>query len=120
MNKTASIFSLFCGIAMLVTWGVLLGTGQVTELKTSPFQAIALLAAEILTAIALIAGGYGLLRKRLWGLRVDLAALGMLLYCAIYSIGFFGQQGILPAAIFFAAVVILAALFSGKFILSSN
>ena len=119
MTKAASIFSMFCGIAMLVTWGILLGAGQVTELKTSPFEAIALLVAEILTAIALIAAGYGLLRKRSWGLRADLAALGMLLYCAVYSIGAVGQQGVAPA-IFFTVITALAALFSGKFILSSN
>lgn len=119
MIKAAAIFSLFCGVAMLVTWGILLGIGQVTELKTSPFEAIALLAAEFLTAIGLIAAGYGLLRERSWGLRADLAALGMLLYCAVYSIGAVGQQGLAPA-IFFAVITVLAALLSGKFILSSN
>jgi hypothetical protein len=119
MTKAASIFSLFCGIAMLVTWGVLLGTGQVTALKSSPFEAITLLAAEFLTAITLIIAGYGLLKKCSWGLRADLVALGMLLYCAVYSIGAVGQQGLAPA-IFFAMITVLAALFSGKFILSSN
>lgn len=119
MIKAASIFSFFCGIAMLLTWSILLATGQVTELNTSPFEAIALLVAEFLTAIALIIAGYGLLRKHRWGLRAELAALGMLLYCAVYSIGAVGQQGLAPA-IFFAVITVLAALFSGKFIWSSN
>lgn len=120
MKKAASIFSLFCGITMLVVWGILLATGKVVELRTSPFQAIFLLGAELVTAVSLILGGFGLLTGTLWGLRADLAALGMLLYCAVFSIGFFGQAGNAPAAGFFSVLVALAAVFSTRFILEST
>ncbi len=120
MKKAASIFSLFCGAAMLVVWGILLATGQVVELQSSPFETAFLLGAEFLTAAALILGGMGLLTGKGWGLRADLAALGMLLYCAVYSIGVFGQAGNAPAAGFFIAITTLAAVFSSNFILDAT
>lgn len=119
MKKAASIFSVFCGVAMLVVWGTLLSTGQIVELQTEPFGTIFLLGAEFLTAIALLIGGFGLLTDRNWGLRADLAALGMLLYCTVFSIGVFGQQGNLPATSFFIVIATLAAVFSTLFVLES-
>jgi ABC-type multidrug transport system permease subunit len=85
MKKAASIFSIFCGVSMLVVWGILLSTGQVVELQTEPFGPTFLLGAEFLTAISLLIGGFGLLNDRNWGLRAALAALGMLLYCTVFS-----------------------------------
>jgi hypothetical protein len=119
MKKAASIFSLFCGISMFVVWGILLATGQVVELQTSPFGTIFLLAAEFLTAISLLIGGLGLLTDKNWGLRADLTALGMLLYCTVFSIGVFGQQGNVPATSFFVVIATLATVFSAKFVLES-
>ena len=116
MIKTAAIFSLFCGIAMLVVWGTLLATGQVVELRSSPFQVAFLLGAEFLTAVTLILGGFGLLTGKNWGLRTDLTALGMLIYCTVYSTGVFGQAGNAPAAVFFVVVAALAATLSAIFI----
>jgi hypothetical protein len=72
-----------------------------------------------LTAALLILGGAGILTHRIWGLRADLTALGMLLYCAVYSIGVFGQGDNMPAVAFFVVVFALAAIFSGKFVLDS-
>jgi hypothetical protein len=104
---------------MFIVWGTLLFTGQIVELQTEPFGTIFLLGAEFLTAIALLIGGFGLLTDRNWGLRADLAALGMLLYCTVFSIGVFGQQGNLPATSFFIVIAALAAVFSAKFVLES-
>lgn len=119
MKKAASIFSIFCGVSMLVVWGLLLSTGQIVELQTEPFGTTFLLVAEFLTAIALLIGGFGLLTDRNWGLRADLAALGMLLYCTVFSIGVFGQQGNIPATSFFILMTTLAAVFSTLFVLES-
>jgi hypothetical protein len=118
MRKKAAIFSLFCGVAMLVVWTILLARGLFVELETSPFKAMFLLAAEFLTAISLIVSGYGLLLGKSWGLRAGLAALGMLLYCTVFSIGALGS-GNPPAAIFFSVIAILAFIFSSQFILES-
>ena len=119
MRRAASIFSLFCGVAMLVVWTVLLATGQVVELRTTPLEAMALLCAEFITAGFLILGGCGALTNKTWGLRTELVALGALLYCAVYSIGVFSQAGNTPAAIFFVAITILAAIFSSTFVIES-
>lgn len=119
MKKAASIFSLFCGVAMLIVWGSLLATGQVVELQTRPFETMFLLAAEFLTAISLIISGFGLLTGKNWGLRADLAALGMLLYCTVFYVGVLAQEGNLLAVTFFGMIVALTAVFSAKFILES-
>lgn len=119
MKKAASIFSIFCGVSMLAVWGILLSTRQVAELQTEPIGTTFLLGAEFLTAISLLIGGFGLLNDRNWGLRADLAALGMLLYCTVFSIGVFGQQCNLPATSFFIVIATLAAVFSTLFVLES-
>ncbi len=119
MTKASAFFSLFCGVAMLATWGFLLGTGQVPELQTSPFETSFLLAAEFTTAISLLLGGYGLLTGKIWGLTAELVALGMLIYCTIFSTGAFSQTGNLPAAVFFAIIATLAAIFSAGFVSKS-
>ena len=88
MRKAVPVFSLFCGISMLAVWGTLLATGQVVELQTSPLAAAFLLGAEFLTALSLILGGYGLLARKSWGLRMDLAALGWTFFGAQILSGF--------------------------------
>jgi hypothetical protein len=120
MRKAAAIFSLFCGLAMLMTWGILLGTGRVPELETTPLEAGFLLAAEFLTAFSLLLGGFGLLSGRSWGFNMDLAALGMLLYCTVYSVGVFSQGRNMPATGFFVVIALLAGLFSASFIVASR
>jgi hypothetical protein len=119
MNKATSIFSLFCGIAMLAVWGILLASGQVVELESSPFETVFLLIAEFLTAVSLILSGFGLLTGKTWGIRANLAALGMLLYCTIFSTGVFGQAGNTPAAIFFSLIATLAFFLSTMYVLES-
>jgi hypothetical protein len=112
MTRLLSIFALFCGTGMLVTWGYLFATGNVPELKTTPIEATFLHIAEFVTAFALLASGYGLLKGRGWSLRIAPIALGMLLYCSIYSIGVFGQQGNQPATAFFVVIALLTLLFA--------
>lgn len=114
--KAAALFSILMGVMMLATWGVLLFTGRVPELVTKPLEAYLLLTAEFLTAFSLIAGGYGLLSNRRWGLRGTLVAMGMLLYCVIFSVGVFGQQGILPAAAWFVFVAVATLFFVSSFV----
>lgn len=65
----------------------------------------------------MISGGFGLLAGKSWGLRLELAALGMLLYCAVFSVGVFGQASNAPAAIFFAIIFTVSVIFSMNFIL---
>ncbi len=110
ITKAIALFSILMGLAQMATWVVLFSLGKVPEIVTQPFGTWMLLIAEFLTGLALVFGGYTLLAGRRWGLHLELAALGMLLYCTIFSTGVFGQQGNIPAAGFFASVALLSAL----------
>lgn len=116
LARTAAVFSISMGVLMLATWGVLLFTGGVPELYTLPLETSLLLTAEFLTAFSLIAGGFGLLSYRKWGMTVTLVAMGMLLYCVIFSAGTFGQQGTLLAAAWFVLVALATLFFVGSFV----
>jgi hypothetical protein len=113
MTKAAAIFAILMGVLMLLVWGALLVTGQEPEVSAGTPPALFLLAAEFLTAFSLIVGGYGLYTRRKWGLRAALVALGMLLYCVIFSIGVFAGRGIAPAVAWFIFVTVAAAFFVG-------
>ena len=71
-------------------------------------------AAEFVTALALVAGGLGLLAGWAWALPPYLVATGMLIYTVINSPGYFAQQGQwAPVAIFcllFALALLSLAL----------
>ncbi|MEW6032885.1 MAG: hypothetical protein AB1645_08405 [Bacillota bacterium] len=56
-------------------------------------------AAEVAAAVAAVAGGYGLLRGRPWGLSAALVALGALLYATINALGFsvYARPELFPA-----------------------
>lgn len=65
---------------------------EIPELKTEPIRILFHIAAELATAAALIAGGAGLLANWDWGTQIYLVAIGMLLYTAIASPGYFAQR----------------------------
>jgi hypothetical protein len=114
LTKAISYFSMLMGVSQMATWIVLFSLGKVPEIVTRPFETWMLLAAEFLTGCALVVSGYAFLTRRSWGFHLELAALGMLLYCTVFSTGVFGQQGNIPAAAFFAAVALLSALAIGS------
>jgi hypothetical protein len=93
---------------MLGQWAFFLAKGRVPELETEPIRIRFHLAAEFLTAVALIVGGLGLLVDSRWGLKVYLLALGMLLYTLVVSPGYFAQRGEWPLVGMFAVVLVLA------------
>jgi hypothetical protein len=106
-KRLAIYYSTGVGILMLVYWTAMLALGNVPEVQTTPIAIMCHVAAEALTAVALIAGAYGLLKGREWGSKVHALSLGMLIYTCIQSPGYFLQQGVFPIAGMFA--VILAA-----------
>ena len=114
MTKAAAIFAILMGVLMLIVWSILLVTGQEPAASTGAPSALALLAAEFLTAFSLIIGGYGLFTRRQWGLHAALVALGMLLYCVVFSIGVFAERGVAPAVAWFVFVTAAAAFFAGN------
>lgn len=113
MIKAISFFSILMGLSLTGTWIVLLSTGNFPELATRPYEAWFLLVAEFLTGLTLITSGYGLLSRRSWGLRLELAAMGMLLYCSVNFSGILGQQGNYPAFAFMLSVALLSLAATG-------
>lgn len=88
-----AIFSIIIGIGMIVQWSLLYFKRQIPELETERVRIIFHITAELVTAMALILGGTGLLGNWEWGVPVYLIAIGMLLYTAIVSPGYFAQKG---------------------------
>ncbi len=103
--KFSGIFSIVVGALMLAQWAFFIAAGQVPELRTEPYRIGFHLAAEAATALALIVSGIGLLNRRAWGRTLSLVALGMLIYTAIVSPGYFAQQGVWPLVGMFAVLL---------------
>lgn len=91
--RFASWSALAIGALMLAQWGFFLVTDQVPELETEPLRILFHLAAEGLTAIALIVAGLALRSGRRGAINLALVANGMLIYTTIVSPGYFAQQG---------------------------
>lgn len=106
----AALYAIVIGVMMLGQWGFFIATKQVPELETEPIRIGFHLAAEFTTAIALIAGGVGLLTNGAWSLTVYLISIGMLFYTAIVSPGYFAQKGEWPMVGVFAVMLILALI----------
>lgn len=91
-------------------WAMLLSTGQVPELVTSPFSIAFHLAAESLTALALIAGGVMLYRRHRLGEKAYLVSVGMLVYTVINSSGYYAQSGDWSFVAMFGVLFVLAVI----------
>ena len=101
------------GVGMIGQWRVSLAARRVPELKTEPVRIAFHLAGEFLTAIALIAGGAGLLAGAPWGRPAYLVSMGMLLYTVIVSPGYFAQRREWPMVGMFAVLLVLALVCLG-------
>jgi hypothetical protein len=93
IRKIASIYSIIIGIAMICMWIILITTNQVLEIKSAPIKITYHLIAEFFTSIMLLIGGYGLLKKQVWGFHLYLISMGMLLYTVIVSAGYYANLG---------------------------
>ncbi len=120
MKKTAAIFSILMGLMMSGTWTYLLLANQFPEVRTVPLESSYLLAAEGLTAAALIAAGYGVLARRPWAQSLMLVALGELTYCTVRFAGELGQGGSLAGLAFFSSVAVGALFFALYSVVSAN
>jgi hypothetical protein len=88
-----AIFSILVGIGMIIQWTLSYFSQQIPELETEPLRILFHIAAEMITALMLISGGVGLMANWAWAVPVYLVAIGMLLYTAIASPGYFAQKG---------------------------
>ncbi len=107
IKKTAGIFSIVVGVSMLGMWLMFYFTGSIPELATEPARITLHLAAELATAIALIFGGWGLLKFKAWGNQLYLLSTGALIYTMIQSPGYFLQTGETGFVVMFAVLLML-------------
>jgi len=103
--KFSAWYSILVGILMFGQWGFFLFTGQVPELQTEPIRIAFHLAAEFITALALVISGFLLLKKTSLSKHLALVAAGMLLYTTIVSPGYFAQLGQWPIVIMFLLLI---------------
>ena len=106
----AALYATIVGIGMIGQWTFFLLNKQVPELETEPVRIAFHLAAELLTALALIASGVGLLAGAPWSRPAYRVAVGMLLYTCIVSPGYFAQKRQWPLVVMFAVILLLALL----------
>ncbi|MBN1640270.1 MAG: hypothetical protein JXA09_03465 [Anaerolineae bacterium] len=109
----AAIYAIVVGVGMIGQWSASLYSRRVPELVTEPFRIGFHLAAEGLTAIALIAGGWAALAGAPWARQAYLVAMGMLLYTSVVSPGYFAQCREWPMVGMFAAILLLALISIG-------
>ena len=108
--KIAGWFGIILGILMFAQWGFFLAAGQVPELRTAPLEIAFHLAAEGLTATGLLVSGIALLKGKSWGVTVYFLSVGMMIYSAIVSPGYFAQQSQWGLAAMFGVLLVGAAL----------
>lgn len=111
VRVVVAAYSLVVGIMMLVMWSVFAVTDQIPEIEERPKEIAFHLAAEFLTAFALIAGGAGLSLRRGWAFGVNMAALGMLAYTVVVSPGYYAETGDYAFVGMFAALMALTLVF---------
>lgn len=89
----AAVVGIVVGTGMLIQWAMLFATRQIPELQHEPIRIWFHIAGEVATAVLLIAGGIGLLMGLPGARTTFFVSMGMLLYTAIVSPGYFAQQG---------------------------
>jgi hypothetical protein len=104
----ASVFAITVGLAMIIRWAMLYTSKQIPELETEPIRLWFHVAGEMVTALLLVSSGIGQLANRSWATTLYPIAIGMLLYTAIVSPGYFAQRGERIWVLIFGVIVLLA------------
>ena len=120
MTKAAATFAILMGVIMSGTWAYLLLFDKFPAIRTIPVQTGYLLAAEGLTAAALIIAGYGMFTHRSWALALMLVALGELIYCTVHYAGELGQEGSVAGLAFFSLVAAGGLFFGAYLVLAAG
>lgn len=100
-------FAIIVGVAMIAQWFLSYRANRIPELHTEPISIRFHIAAEMVTAALLIVSGAALLAAFTWGTSSYFVAIGMLLYTAIASPGYFAQRGQRAWLFLFGAIILL-------------
>jgi hypothetical protein len=106
----ASIFAIVVGLGMIIQWTMSFISKQIPELETEPIRIWFHIAAEMVTALMLIVSGIGQLTMTPWATTLYPISIGMLLYTAIVSPGYFAQRGKWIWVLIFGVLILLAVI----------
>jgi len=116
--KYPAILSIVVGGMMLVMWSFIIISGQVPDLERDFMSLVMHWAAEFITAVALITGGAGLLKKMHWSVILYPLSMGLLFYTLIASPGWYAQRGqwemVIMFAVFFIAALVALVVYMTK------
>jgi peptidoglycan/LPS O-acetylase OafA/YrhL len=102
-------FQIIVGMAVAALWVVLLATGQVPEVTAGRVDIWFHIAAESAMALLLLTAGVAALRRVAVARLLSSLALGLLLYSAVSSPGYYAERGDWLVVAAFAVVVAAAA-----------
>jgi hypothetical protein len=114
--RFASSYAVVVGALMLVVWAFLLLAGQVPDIDTELPALVFHWAAELLTAVGLIASGLALGRGRRWAAWGYPLAMGMLVYSLVNSPGFYAQAQEWGVVALFAVLLLPTVLALALFV----
>lgn len=100
-----AIYAIIIGTGMIGQWSVSYATKRIPELQSEPIRIWFHIAAEMVTAIMLVAAGIALLATASWAPKLYFISIGMLFYTAIVSPGYFAQQGNKIWVLIFALII---------------
>lgn len=110
--RGAATFAILVGVAMLAVWAYLLSTGGVPELAIRPLDTWIHIAAEVLTALLLLAAGLALITRQSWARKAYLVAIGALLFTVIHAFAFYGERGNVAMVVFFLILAVFGVFFA--------
>ncbi|HKO34170.1 MAG TPA: hypothetical protein VJY85_10535 [Candidatus Limnocylindria bacterium] len=99
--------SIGVGLSIAGIWSTLLVRRQVPEVAQGLPSIRFHLTAELLASIGLLIGGIGLLLDQSWGTPVAAVSLGMALYSATNSAGYYADRRQLPVVIMFTVLALV-------------
>lgn len=105
-----ALFAIIVGIGMIAQWALSYVSKQIPELQGEPIRIWFHIAGEMATALSLIVAGLGLLTAQPWAPYLFLVSMGMLIYTAIVSPGYFAQKGQWIWLLVFGVLVLLAII----------
>ena len=98
----------------MLMWVFFLLNDMVPEFATKPIETWFSIAADNLTAVLLLTGGYGLHRAKEWGRDMFLISMGALFYSLMIAIGYYAQLGEAAMQGIFAPIFIFMLYFTWK------
>lgn len=103
-------YAIFVGVLLILQWTLLFLSGSVPEFETEPWAIAFHLTAEMGMAAVLLVGAVAALRHKPWATSVLLVGMGMVIYSAVNSPGYYAQLGQWGFVLMFTAVLAAAVL----------